>query len=57
MGDVVYGLVIGLFATNFNLLEYLFLLLVSIIATITITSIVILVYLTAFWFGDTTNLG
>lgn len=57
MGDVVYGLVIGLFATNFNLLDYLFLLLVSIIATITITSIVILVYLTAFWFGDTTNLG
>lgn len=57
MGDVVYGLVIGLFATNFVIIDYLFLILMSIIATITITSIITIVYLTAFWFGDTTNLG
>ena len=57
MGDILYGLVLGLFAVDFVILDYLFLLLISIIASITTTSICILVYLTAFWFKDTTSLG
>ncbi len=52
MGDIMYGLVLGIFAVNFNPIKYLWLILISIIGAIGFLGISIIVYSLAFWFGD-----
>jgi len=52
MGDIMYGLILGIFAVNFNPLKYLFLLMISIVGAIGFLGICIIVNSLAFWFGD-----
>lgn len=52
MGDLLYGLVLGVFAVNFNPIRYIFLILVSIIGSLGFLGISILVNALAFWLGD-----
>lgn len=52
MGDILYGLVLGLFAAEFNPLKYLLLLLISIVGAAGFLGISIIVNSFAFWFGD-----
>lgn len=55
VGDILYGLLMGLFAVNFNPLKYLFLILISIVAGVGISAIWVLVRSLAFWFGNITK--
>ena len=55
MGDLIFGLVIGLVAVQGNLLKYICILLLGIISGIILLSIVAIVRLFAFWLGDITN--
>ena len=52
VGDIMYGLVLGIFAVNFNPLRYLWLLVISLIGAIGFLGINILVQSLSFWFGD-----
>lgn len=52
MGDLVYGLVLGIFAVGFNPIKYIWLIIVSVIGAIGFLGITIFVNSLAFWFGD-----
>lgn len=52
MGDLVYGLVLGLFAVDYNPLKYIWLIIISIVGAIGFLGITIFVNSLAFWFGD-----
>lgn len=52
MGDLIYGLVLGIFAVNFNPVRYLWLIVIGIVGAMGFLGISILVYSLAFWLGD-----
>jgi len=52
MGDIIYGLVLGIFVVNFNPLKYIFLLFISFIGALGFLGICIIVNSLSFWFGD-----
>ena len=52
MGDILYGLVLGIFAVGFNPLKYILLLLIGVIGALGFLGICIIVNSFAFWFGD-----
>lgn len=49
LGDILYGLVLGLFATNFNILDYIFLIILAIFASSILLSIIAMVHMISFW--------
>lgn len=52
MGDILYGLVLGLFATNFNILNYIFLIILAILSSIILISIIAMFHMISFWAGN-----
>lgn len=52
VGDILYGLVLGIFAVQFNPLKYILLVLISIVGALGFLGICIIVHSFAFWFGD-----
>ncbi len=52
MGDIIFGLLLGVFAVNFNIFQYIFLIIIAIIAGITTLCIFCIVRLLCFWLGD-----
>ncbi len=52
IGDIIYGLVLGLFATNFNILNYIFLVILAILSSIILLSIISMVHMISFWAGN-----
>lgn len=52
MGDIIYGLILGIIAVNFNPLKYLFMLLISIVGALGFLGVCIIFNSLAFWFGD-----
>lgn len=52
-GDLVYGLVIGLFAVNFDLLRYIILIFLGIIGSTIYISTNVIIRSISVWFGDT----
>lgn len=55
MGDLVFGIVVGIIAVKFNPLKILLLLVLGIIAGVLTTSIITCVKLLSFWLGDISN--
>ena len=52
MGDLMYGLFLGIFAVNFNPIRFLWLIIIGIIGAIGFLGINIFVQSLSFWFGD-----
>lgn len=57
MGDIIYGLVMGLFAVGFNPLKYLMLILLGILTGIGFIAISVIIRSLAFYFGNITKAG
>lgn len=55
-GDLIYGLIIGLFAVEFNLFKYIILVLFGIIGSIFYVCTQTLIRLLTIWAGDTDNI-
>ncbi|MBR5227833.1 MAG: ABC-2 family transporter protein [Clostridia bacterium] len=55
MGDLLFGLVCGVIVSRFNILKFLLIILLSVIAGIAFVCINVIVRLLSFWFGDLTN--
>lgn len=52
VGDIMYGLVLGIFAVNFNPIKYIWLIVISFIGTIGLLGINIFIQSLSFWLGD-----
>ena len=55
MGDLIYGLILGLFATAFNPLRYSWMLMMSVIGMLGFLGIMIFIESLSFWLGDITK--
>lgn len=56
MGDILYGLVMGLFAVKFNVINYIFLLLISVLTSVIVVCVFCMFRLLCFWLGDISRL-
>jgi len=54
-GDLLYGLIIGLFATGFNMQSYLLLIIFSMFGSLFFVFSNIIVHMLSIWFGDVTD--
>ena len=52
MGDLIYGLVLGIWAVNFNPLRYIWFIIISCIGAVGFLGIMIFVESLSFWLGD-----
>lgn len=55
MGDLLFGIVMGIIAVHGNIFKFLLILIYGIIAAIILLSVVVIVRLLAFWIGDISN--